>query len=594
MKLPSRIKQMLLICGASGVIAHGARAQEEERLPRALAVSDEDPALKNRNLPLVLTRELSTDARAPGAGAVRWLNLNGDPIPAGGVPTVGGIRLLAVGTGTYSLPLRAGPHQMVVVNVGAFALKGERVSRVSPARAIPADLVFGGAPSEEEELTRFVVAGTAETLPPRATVVSLNAEGTYADSLRSLPLVSVECPETLRKKGETVACGGTEPLRLVTDLAERGHPSIAGRALLGEIGGQLLLQLEGTEVMRLPVLAPLSLDPGGPGRYRVRLRATVVRSFAGGPPAVGDDDEEARAVVLDEVASASRMWGQCGISLGPRSSIEVNVVDPPSISMITVGCGRGLPASGGTIRFSANDQEIVLRTHEGESPQRVAMRLAASIRKAGILVKSFSNARSGDAALSSYDLLMTNGKGESVELVIPPFGPSDDASLRVCVARLDLADGLEHFNDLDAATGTPEERYLLRALSDDDPTTIELFVVPLFAGMGRIGESFIHTRGGSLESALILDRTGVRAGARSFTLAHELGHILLDLPGHPDDFGVDTPSSLMDADAADSTIFGPRRLSLDDCRRALRQSGRTAPVPLVLDWPLDPEKAENE
>lgn len=58
------------------------------------------------------------------------------------------------------------------------------------------------------------------------------------------------------------------------------------------------------------------------------------------------------------------------------------------------------------------------------------------------------------------------------------------------------------------------------------------------------------------------------------------------MPGHPDDYGVDSPSSLMDADAADPTIFGPRRLSVSECERALRQSGPSAPVPLLSAWPL--------
>jgi hypothetical protein len=61
---------------------------------------------------------------------------------------------------------------------------------------------------------------------------------------------------------------------------------------------------------------------------------------------------------------------------------------------------------------------------------------------------------------------------------------------------------------------------------------------------------------------------------------------LLDLPGHPDDFGVDRPSALMDADAADPSIFGPRRLSIDDCERALRQSGPGASIPLLEPWPM--------
>jgi hypothetical protein len=43
---------------------------------------------------------------------------------------------------------------------------------------------------------------------------------------------------------------------------------------------------------------------------------------------------------------------------------------------------------------------------------------------------------------------------------------------------------------------------------------------------------------------------------------------------------------LMDADAADPTIFGPRRLPLADCERAVVQSGPKAPIPLLEPWPL--------
>lgn len=566
-----------------------AHADESGRPPRVLAYLEAGSAPVPKSLPLVLTKDLSPNARAPSLGPVRWVKLSGEEIAAGAVAPPGGIRLRAVGIGSYALPLREGPHQVVVVRALALTTSGKRAQRVSPARDVPPELRFGGDPNQGEEETQFVIAGAAESLPSNVSVISFNSEDTYADSLRDVALVSVACPEEFRQN-EAVVCAGTPPLRVVSDLAERGHPSISGRALLGEIGGSLSLQVLGAHVLRLPVLAPRELEPDGPGRYRVRLRASIVRTFPGGPSAIGDDDEEARSILREEIASASRMWGQCGIHLGPPSAIDVRVVDPPRIAMLTVGCGMGLPASGGTIRFTAEKREIFVRTHEGESPRRVASRLLGALRKAGISARVFSNVRAGDAALPSYDLLLSNSKGEPAHLQIPPEGLSDDVSLGICEGRLDLADGLEHFSDVDAATGTLEERYLLRALSDNDPTTIELVVVPLFSGLGRIGESFIHSRGGSLESALILDRTGVRAGARSFTLAHELGHILLDLPGHPDDFGVDTPSSLMDADAADSTIFGPRRLSLADCRRALRQSGRDAPVPLIWDWPLETGK----
>jgi hypothetical protein len=43
----------------------------------------------------------------------------------------------------------------------------------------------------------------------------------------------------------------------------------------------------------------------------------------------------------------------------------------------------------------------------------------------------------------------------------------------------------------------------------------------------------------------------------------------------------------MDSDAADGTIFGPRRLLVPECERAVRQSGPSAPVPILSLWPLE-------
>jgi hypothetical protein len=141
---------------------------------------------------------------------------------------------------------------------------------------------------------------------------------------------------------------------------------------------------------------------------------------------------------------------------------------------------------------------------------------------------------------------------------------------------------------MDAMAGTLEERTLLKALDDGDPSTIEVVVVPLFAGGGRIGESFIGSDLSSVRNVVLLDRAGIRARKSSLTLAHELGHVLMDLPGHPDDYGFDAPSLLMDSDAADASPFGPRRISIEECTRVVRQAGPKARVPLLVDWPVAP------
>ena len=91
-----------------------------------------------------------------------------------------------------------------------------------------------------------------------------------------------------------------------------------------------------------------------------------------------------------------------------------------------------------------------------------------------------------------------------------------------------------------------------------------------------------------MRNVVILDRSGIRARRTSLTLAHELGHVLLGMPGHPDDFGEDTPTLLLDSDAADASPFGPKRIPIDQCVRALRESGPVSRVPLLQPWPLSP------
>ncbi|HZO16195.1 MAG TPA: hypothetical protein VFB62_23130, partial [Polyangiaceae bacterium] len=277
----------------------------------------------------------------------------------------------------------------------------------------------------------------------------------------------------------------------------------------------------------------------------------------------------------------------CGISFGPPEKARVEIVDPPPAHMLVFGCDHGLPASGGSARLRVDGTSMSVPLDPGMLPSEAARRMATAIRARGFEVRVFDNPRTAASAHGTTDLSVRTASGKLAEL--SQDGPvSSDATLTACIVHVNLEDGLQHFGDVDSAVGTGEERALIRAYDDGDPTTIDVFVVLGFALGGRIGESFIGADGGTIKNVVLIDSAGLRSGRGSFTLPHEIGHVLLDDPGHPDDFGVDTPTQLMDADASDPTAFGPRRLGLDECKRVIRQSGPGTPVQLLTPWPLSP------
>src|SRR5262249_23117425 len=257
--------------------------------------------------------------------------------------------------------------------------------------------------------------------------------------------------------------------------------------------------------------------------------------------------------------------------------------------MLAMGCDHGLVASGGTLRARVDGREVSVKVAAGTRPDGAARAFAAALTSAGFVARVSDNTPIFAGAFGSSDVLVQHHDGSPALVEPPSAGPvSTDATLSVCIGGVDLEDGLQHFGDIDAIAGTVEERALIKAFDDGDPRTIEVFMVPSFGGGGRIGESFISVDGGALPNVIIEDRAGIRADRASFALAHELGDVLLDDLGHPDDFGPDTPTRLMDADAANASAYGPRRLLVEECVRVLRQSGPVAPVPLLTAWPLAP------
>lgn len=506
---------------------------------------------------------------------------------------MGGVRRLAllaiVGAQTISAEAAAAPPlELRPVGGDGLALTGP-AAQVSLQRAAPERLGDDPyAPSTDSDALRFVVLADRASLPATLDVRSLDEAGAELDRLKGAPLAHVPCPAG---SPADLVCASTLPLRAVTDDIDRNHPTGAGRSLRSELGGSWLVMNGSDVVLTLRVGGPRKSALGPIGRHRARLRAMLIRSGTSGAPPFGDGFASALALAREEIGRATGLWSACGITFGPPAELDVLLMDSPPSHLVAVGCDLGLPASGGLIRFNVEGRTVSLETKRGELPAEVARRLALAVEKTGTRAVVSDNVVVSAGAFGSSDVLLRKANGALAEATPTARSPlSTDPTLRVCIGRVELDDGLQHFGDGDAIAGTMEERTLLKAFDDGDPSTVEVYFIPGFGGGGRIGESFIYADGGAIRNAVIEDRAGLRADRASFALAHELGHVLLDEPGHPDDFGIDTPTRLMDADSVSPSAFGPRRLLVDECVRALRQSGESTPSGVLSPWPLAPPK----
>jgi hypothetical protein len=524
----------------------------------------------------------------------------GRPIPwTKAVPPGATLQGVSPGTATLVAVRGSAQTELVVDVIGV---------QMHDSAAAAVDMATGHASLERTPPTRVEGGGDARYDDPDALRVELDVP----DDLKAREALADVVVATASSTGETLdvlrvplspvpcaspgmVCAASAPLRFVIDEVDQKHPLVRDRSLRAEVGGGVAVIRGGKKLQAIRVLGPRATSAGPIGRLRATLRPVVVRVTPGGGPSIGGTEVGAAALLRGEIALASAIWGQCGVTFemgaaeGARPSVnDVRMVDPPPPHMLALGDDLGLPATGGELRFRLEGHEISVPVRHGATPDGVAGDVAHAVEHAGLVAWVSPNARIAPGATGSVDVSMRRRDGRLLGIEPSASGAplSSDPTLVARVGVVDLTDGLQHFGDMDSVAGTLEERALLKAVDDGDPRTIEVVVVPLFTGGGRIGESFIASDLSSVRNVVILDRAGIRARRSSLTLAHELGHVFMDQPGHPDDYGVDTPTLLMDSDGSDASPFGPRRLTLDECARMLRQTGPNARAPLLSAAPL--------
>jgi hypothetical protein len=395
---------------------------------------------------------------------------------------------------------------------------------------------------------------------------------------------------SLKLSAERVRAGQpfrTDFVRIVGDETDRDARGVQGRALQVALRDKVVVR-HAAQTTAYRVGRP-GTERGPFAARQARLMVHILRRNSGLPAVIGADDAAALQLVRAQVRTANEIWLQCELTFGDPASGAMEIVDPPGPTLVSVSDRDGLPAKGGgEVVFTVDGRSIgPIATRAQATPVETGRDIAKALQAQGFVAELTENLKTRYGAGASADILVRRRDSGFVSIAAKPGVPiSSDARQKLTIGTVDLGDGLREFDNATAQVGTLEERTLIKALSDDDPATIDLFVVNRFEFATRQGEAFIASGQGPIANAVVIDRNGLRQAPLAWTLAHELGHVLLDDPMHPDNVGPDRPWLLMDADNGRGTVNGPKRLRPEECSR-VRKVSEEARAPLLT--PFDAE-----
>ncbi len=357
----------------------------------------------------------------------------------------------------------------------------------------------------------------------------------------------------------------------VSSREDREAPELEGRALLVRLTDRVEARVRrggGRARVSLRRVARPAGEDHPLSVRRLSVRVTVLRARRGGPPVVGGDERGAREVARHQLAVLDEVLAQCAIRVGPPREVEVLVADPPGPSLLAVGGDLGTPSAGGRIRLEVDGRRLdPWHVGTGNTPIETARDIAWRLREAGYLADPSANARNPHQAYGTADVVVRRADGTPAELSGWPGEPlSTDPAQPLEIGSVRLEDGLRPYGSRTILSGTVEERALVKLLGSTDQETVDLFLVNRFTGGGKQGESFVRSSGSSLSGVAIADLLALERTRQTYAVAHEIGHVLLDELGHPEDRGDDRPGLLMHSRSS-SAVDGPRRITPRQCER---------------------------
>jgi hypothetical protein len=257
----------------------------------------------------------------------------------------------------------------------------------------------------------------------------------------------------------------------------------------------------------------------------------------------------------------NEVLGRCGISvrLEPPGSFEFK--GPPSATLLSLGDDLGMLPDSSDV--TVVDEGRVLRPFRGNGlmePVIAASRLSDFLATQGLQCQVIANPRRSSQAFASADMACHHSDGSLARLSVE----AKTSAGAISVASIDLRDGLSCYLPDAASTGSTEQRALVHLDRPSPPKVVRLVIVDKLSCSHLLGQSFADHPDSPLWGTIILDRRGLARGRQTFTLAHELGHVLLGTSSHPEDHGIADKDLLMNS-LSSSIYLGPHRILRAQC-----------------------------
>jgi hypothetical protein len=475
---------------------------------------------------------------------------------------VRGAALLLVTVGAASISVAgAGPGSAVEPEIGVAWLDADGGGIPERGGALGVHGLADDGGRADESPARFRLVLDADPGPPSLwlTIASVPAAGGRdRDALKDLPL-------------EPLGDGrlATPWLVAVASLEDRGNPVLAGRALRVRVDDRVEARVRsgGGRAHRSSRAVTLRAAASGPlALRRLELEAIVLGRGPGGTPVAGGDEAGAVSMMRFQAEVINEVLAPCAVWAGPPGELPVRVVEPSPAALIAIGDPLGLPSGGGEVRIEIDGRRLpLLKVGSGYEPAETARILAAHVRQAGFCALISPNAPNPSAVHATADVVVSRADGTSAT-VRPWEGEpvTTDPRQPLDIGGMEPGAGLDPYGPNDFASGTIEERALIKVSGRTRPGAVAIFVVDGLGGGFKQGEAFTRSASPALADAVIIDWRAFWRTRQAFTLPHEVVHLLLDDLGHPDAVGDPRPELLMHSRAS-SAVDGPRRLTRKQC-----------------------------